>query len=213
MDRGPHVTPLFQDLKYAIRTISRSPGFSAVAVLTLALGIGANAAIFALVDRVMLRLLPVRDAGELVLLRSPGPSSGHMWSDNEDATSFSYPMYRDLRDRSGNVFAGLIGEFPFDVSLAAGGRTERAAGELVTGHYFQVLGVAPAAGRTLSVSDDAAPGAVPVAVLSHGFWMRRFGGDAAVVGRSIVVNGSPLRVVGVSRAGFTGIQPGRNADL
>jgi len=207
------VTPIFQDLKYAIRTISKSPGFSAIAVLTLALGIGANAAIFALVDRVMLRLLPVRDASELVLLRSPGPSSGHTWSDGDETTSFSYPMYRDLRDRSGHVFSGLVGEFPFDVSLAASGRTERAAGELVTGNYFSVLGVAPAAGRTLAVSDDAAPGAVTVAVLSHGFWMRRFGGDPGVVGRSIVVNGSPLRVVGVSRAGFSGIQPGRNADL
>ena len=155
------MTPIFQDLKYAIRTISKSPGFSAIAVLTLALGIGANAAIFALVDRVLLRLLPVRNPNELVLLRSPGPSSGHTWSDGDETTSFSYPMYRDLRDRSAHVFSGLVGELPFDVSLAARGRTERAAGELVTGNYFSVLGVAPAAGRTLAVPDDAAPGGSP----------------------------------------------------
>ena len=206
------MSSLFQDFKYAIRTLSKSPAFTAVAIATLALGIGANAAIFALVDRVMLRLLPVKNPAELVLLRSPGLSRGHTWSDADETMSFSYPMYRDLRDRS-TVFAGLIGAFPFDVSLAAAGRTERAAGELVTGNYFQVLGVSPANGRTLSPSDDAAPGATPVAVLSHGYWLRRFGGDASVVDRTIVVNGSNLRVVGIAAAGFSGIQPGRSADL
>ena len=201
-----------QDVKYAIRTLLKSPGFSAVAIATLALGIGANAAIFALVDRVMLRLLPVKDPQELVLLRSPGPNHGHMWSDDDDATSFSYPMYRDLRDRN-TAFAGLLGEFPFDVSLAAGGQTERASGELVTGNYFSILGVTAAAGRTLTPADDAAPGANAVAVLSHGFWTRRFGGDPSVVNRSIVVNGTPLTVVGVARPDFSGIQPGRSADV
>jgi putative ABC transport system permease protein len=206
------MTSFLQDVKYAFRTVSKSPAFSAVAIATLALGIGANAAIFALVDRVMLRALPVKNPAELVLLRSPGPSSGHTWSDSDAATSFSYPMYRDLRDRS-SVFSGLIGVFPFDVSLAAGGRTERAAGELVTGNYFQVLGIASSGGRALSPSDDTAPGANPVAVLSHGFWLRRFGGDPSVVDRTIVVNGAPLHVVGIAAAGFSGVQPGRPADL
>src|SRR5207244_6270853 len=118
------------------------------AVATLALGIGANAAIFALVDRVLLALLPVRNPKELVLLRSPGPAQGHTWSDGDGASSFSYPMYRDLRD-SNTVFAGLLAEYPFDATVAARGESERAAGELVSGHHFAVLGVAPALGRTL----------------------------------------------------------------
>ncbi len=105
------MTTFLQDLRYAARTFRKSPGFALIAVATLALGIGANAAIFALVDRVLLTLLPVRNPKELVLLRSPGPAQGHMWSDGDNASSFSYPMYRDLRD-SNTVFAGLAGGVP-----------------------------------------------------------------------------------------------------
>jgi predicted permease len=206
------MTPWMQDVKYAVRTLLKSPGFSAVAVATLALGIGANAAIFALVDCVMLRLLPVKNAQELVLLRSPGPNRGHTWSDDDDSKSFSYPMYRDLRDRN-SVFVGLLAEFPFEVSLASGGQTERAQGELVSGNYFPLLGVGAAAGRTIGPSDDAAPGAGTVTVLAHGFWTRRFGADPSVLGRTILVNGAPLTVVGIASAGYSGIQPGRQADV
>ncbi len=206
------MTSFFQDVRYAVRSLTKSPMFSAIAIATLALGIGANAAIFALVDRVMLRVLPVRNPRELVLLRSPGIQQGHTWSDSDDANSFSYPMYRDLRDK-GRVFAGLVAEFPFDVSLSATGETERAAGELVSGNYFSVLGVSAAAGRTLAGGDDRIAGGHPVAVLSHAYWTRRFGGDRSILERTIVVNGSPLTVVGVAAAGFTGIQPGRPADL
>jgi hypothetical protein len=149
------VTLLFKDFKHALRTFTRSPGFSTVAIVTLALGIGANAAIFALVDRVLVRMLPVRAPEELVLLRSPGPSQGHTWSDGDDDASFSYPMYRDLRD-SNTVFSGLLAEYPFEANVAARGETERAAGELVSGNYFEVLGVAPSVGRTLSPEDDRA---------------------------------------------------------
>lgn len=206
------MTSFFQDIRYAVRALTKSPSFSAVAIATLALGIGANAAIFALVDRVMLRVLPVRNPRELVLLRSPGPSEGHTWSDSDDATSFSYPMYRDLRDK-GRVFSGLLAEYPFDVSLSATGETERAAGELVSGNYFSVLGVPASAGRVLGPEDDRIAGGHPVAVLSHAYWTRRFGGDPSVVNRIIVVNGSPLTVIGVAGAGYSGIQPGRPADL
>jgi len=192
--------------------LTRSPGFTAAAVITLALGIGANAAIFALVNRVLLTLLPVRNPRELVLLRSDGPIQGHGWSDSDIATSFTYPMYRDLADRS-DVFAGLAAEYPFDASVSARGATERAAGELVSGNAFDVLGVVPALGRVLTPSDDRAPGAHPVAVLSHGYWTRRFGADPSVLNKAIVVNGQPLTVVGVTRDGFSGIQPGRPADL
>src|SRR4029079_11478812 len=110
------MTSLIQDVKYAVRNLTKSPAFSAIAVATLALGIGANAAIFALVDRVMLRTLPVRDPGQLVLLRSPGPASGHIWSDGDNAASFSHPMYRDLAARGGAAFSGLLAEYPFDAS-------------------------------------------------------------------------------------------------
>src|SRR5712675_2316184 len=103
---------LVQDLRYALRTFAKSPGFSAVAVLTLALGIGANAAIFALVDRVLLRLMPVRDPRALVLMRSPGVAQGHTWSDGDDSASFSAPMYRILRERN-TTLDGLVAEFPF----------------------------------------------------------------------------------------------------
>jgi putative ABC transport system permease protein len=206
------MSSLFQDLRYALRTFAKSPGFSAIAVLTLALGIGANAAIFALVDRVLLRLLPVRDPRALVLMRSPGPTQGHTWSDGDDSASFSAPMYRALRDRN-TTFDGLIAEYPFAVSIAARGETERAAGELVSGNYFQVLGVAPAIGRVLADGDDRLAGGGPVVVLSHGYWTRRFGADPSVLNQTIVANGQPLTVVGVARRDFPGIQPGRQADL
>ena len=206
------MTTFLQDLRYAVRSFRKSPGFAFIAVATLALGIGANAAIFALVDRVLLTLLPVRNPKELVLLRSPGPAQGHTWSDGDNAASFSYPMYRDLRD-SNTVFAGLLAEYPFDASVSARGGTERASGELVSGNYFEVLGVTASLGRSLTAQDDRAPGAHPETVLSHGYWKRRFGNDPSVLNKTIVVNGLPLTVVGVAPAGFSGIQPGRPADL
>jgi predicted permease len=206
------MTTLLQDVRYALRSFRKSPGFAFVAVATLALGIGANSAIFSLVDRVFLKSLPVRDPGRIVLLQSPGPKQGHTWSDGDDSTSFSYPMYRELRDRN-TVLAGLAAEFPFSANVAARGETEEASGELVSGNYFDLLGVPSALGRTLTAADDRTPGAHPLAVLSHGYWTRRFGADASILGRTISVNGHPLTVVGVSRAGFTGIQPGRLADL
>ncbi len=206
------MTALFQDIRYALRSFRRSPGFAFVAVATLALGIGANAAIFALVDRALLDLLPVRSPRELLLLSSPGPKQGHVWSDADSATSFSYPMYRELRDR-GTAFQGLLAEYPFDASVATESETDRARGELVTGNYFSLLGVPPELGRVLNSNDDRVPGAHPVAVLSHGYWTRRFGENPAVLNKTITVNGRLLTVVGVARASFNGIQPGRPVDL
>ncbi len=206
------MTPLWQDLRYALRGLRRNPAFAAAAIATLALGIGANAAIFALVDRVLIRSLPVRDPGRLVLLRSPGPRQGQAWDDGDGAASFSYPDYRALRDRN-TVLGGLLATYPFDASVAAGGRTERAAGELVSGNYFEVLGAGSAAGRVLSASDDTAPGAHPVAVLSYGYWTRRFGGARSILGEAISVNGTPLTVVGVAAPRFEGVQPGRRPDV
>ncbi|MBI3473344.1 MAG: ABC transporter permease, partial [Candidatus Solibacter usitatus] len=200
------------DLRYALRSLSRSPVLSSVAVLSLALGIGANTAIFSLLDQVLLRLLPVPNPGELVNLRSPGAKPGHTYSDGDDASSFSYPMYKDLRDRQ-PVFTGLLARLAVPLSVAAQGQTERASGELVTGNYFQVLGVRAALGRTFTQEDDRLPGAHPLAVLSHGYWTRRFGADASVLNQPIVVNGRSLTVVGVARAGFSGVQVGQTPDV
>ena len=207
------VSAVLQDLRYALRSLRKSPGFAGAAIVTLALGIGANAAIFALVDRILIRKLPVREPGELVLFRSPGPKQGRTWSDGDDDASFSHPMYRDLAQRSGDAFVGLLGELPFDASIAARGETDRATGELVTGNYFGLLGVPPALGRVLQPADDVAAGAHPVVVLAHGYWQRRFGGDRGVLDRTIVVNGHSLTVVGVAAASYAGIQAGRRADL
>ena len=147
-----------------------------------------------------------------MLLRSPGPKQGRTSSDGDDAFCFSYPTYRELAEQS-KVFAGLIGEVPFTASIAARGETERASGELVTGNYFGVLGVPPAAGRVLTPADDRTKGAHPVAVLSHGYWQRRFGGDPSVLGKPVIVNGESFTIVGVSAKTFEGIQAGRRADL
>jgi putative ABC transport system permease protein len=204
---------LLQDLRYGARMLLKNPGFTVIAVLTLALGIGANTAIFSLTDQILLRRLPVERPEELVVLRSPGPKGGHVWSDGDDAASFSYPMYKDLRDRGANVFSGLLARFAIPLSVAGAGQTERADGELVSGNYFEILGVRPALGRVFNQEDDRAPGAHQVVVLSHAYWTRRFGADPAILNKSLTVNGNPMTVIGVSREGFRGVQVGQTPDV
>ena len=203
---------LLQDLRYALRTLIKNPGFAAIAVLTLALGLGANTAIFSLTDQILLKRLPVQKPDELVVLRADGPKSGRVSTDGDAANSFSYPMYTQLRDNN-DVFAGLLARFPVSLSVSGEGQTERADGELVSGNYFDVLGVVPALGRVFTQEDDQIPGANPVIVLSHGYWARRFGGSADILNKSLVVNGQPMTVVGVARAGFTGVQIGQTPDV
>jgi len=203
---------VIQDLKYALRTLTKNSGFTIVAILTLALGIGANTAIFSLTDQVLLRLLPVAHPEELVILRSPGPSPGRNWNDGPGGTSFSYPAYEDLRDQN-QVLSGLLARFSTQVSVAAQGSSELATGELVTGNYFTVLGVQPALGRVFGAQDETAPGANPVVVLSHGYWKRRFGFDPGILNKQLVVNGHSLTVVGVSSSEFSGVQVGQVPDL
>lgn len=192
--------------------LAKHPGFTSIAILTLALGIGANTAIFSLVSQVLLRRLPVQNASELVVLRSPGPMRGHVWSDGDEAQSFSYPMYKGLRDTN-SVFSGMLARFSFPSSIATHGQTERGSGELVSGNYFDVLGVRPALGRLFMLDDDKVPGAQPVVVLSHAYWTRRFGGDPGILNQTLLVNNTELTVVGVAQAGFTGIQVGQSADI
>jgi len=206
------VDTIWKDLRFAGRTLAKNPGFTAVAVVTLALGIGANTAIFSLTDQVLLRLLPVRDPKALVVLRSPGPKSGHTSDDGDEAASFSYPLYRDLRDHNA-AFSGLLARYSIPLSVSFKGQTERAAGELISGNYFEVLGVPAAIGRTFTQEDDRVAGTHPLAVLSYSYWSRRFASDPAILNQTLLINGNLMTVGGVSRAGFFGVQVGKSPDI
>src|SRR5688572_14461322 len=200
-------------VRYALRSLRHTPGLVLVSLLSLALGIGANTAIFSLIDQILLRPLPVPDPDSLVIVKSPGAKQGRVYSDEDGgANAWSYPMYKDLRDNS-QVLSGLIARFRVDASLAMRGQTERGSGELVSGNYFPTLGVNPALGRLLTADDDRSPGAHHVAVLSHGYWSRRFGSDPSVLNQTIQVNGQPMTVVGVAARGFFGVQVGSPPDV
>lgn len=204
---------LIQDIKYGLRMLLKSPGFTAIAILTLALGIGANTAIFSFTDQVLLRTLPVPNPQELVVLRSPGPNPGRTSSDMTDgAQAFSYPMYKDLSDRS-TVFTGLLACFGVDVNVTGHGTTQSGTGELVSGNYFQTLEVQPALGRVFDANDETAPGANSVAVLSYAYWTRKFGADPSILNKPLQVNGTALTVVGVAARGFDGVQFGSLPDI
>ena len=202
------MTAFARELSLAFRALRKQPGFSLVVVLTLGLGIGANTAIFSLLDQVLLRRLPVRDPQELVLLDGPGAFQGRTFNDQ----TFSYPMYRDFRDRT-QVFSGVIGRMPTALTLTFNGQAERVNGELVTGNFFDVLGVRPSLGRVLSAADDGVPGAHPVVVLSYNYWIRRFGSDPTILDQTLSLNGHPMTIVGVAARGFEGVQIGAPPDV
>src|SRR5437667_1484407 len=203
---------LYQDVRYGLRMLAKNPGFTAIAILTLALGIGANTAIFSLLNQILLRRLPVEKPQELVVLKSPGPKHGHVWSDGDDSEIFSYPLYKGLAKNT-TVFDGVLARYEFSASIASHGQTDRGSGELVTGNYFEVLGVRPALGRVLSAADDDVQGAHPVLVLSHAYWMRHFGGDAGVLNQTALVNNTEMTIVGVAQTGFSGVQVGQTPDI
>jgi predicted permease len=203
---------LGQDVRFALRSFAKSPGFTAVVVMTLALGIGANAAIFGLMDQVMFRLLPVRDPARLVILDAPGQFSGRTSMQSQTPIPLSLPMYEGLRDNN-TVFSGMLAHWLTPVHFADGAHTENADADLVSGTYFNVLGLTPAAGRLLGPEDDRVPGGHPVVVLGHSFFESRLGGDPRAVGRSIRINGHPMTVVGVAPAGFHGVEVGSSTDL
>jgi len=197
-----------QDLRYALRALRKSPLFAWVAVLSLALGIGANTAIFTLIDQLLLQQLPVPHPEQLVLLTARGQHYGS----NSGPNAISYLMYTDFRDHN-QVFSGMFCRYGSTLSVSFEGRTELVSGEEVSGNYFPVLGVGAALGRVLNASDDLYQGAHPLAVLSYGYWKTRFGADPNIVGKKIVVNGYPLTVIGVSQAGFDGVQPGFSPQI
>ena len=198
----------FQDLRYALRTLRKAPLFASVAVFSLALGIGANTAIFSLVNQLILQLLPVNHPEQLVLLTA----RGNHYGSNNGSNAISYPMYQDFRDRN-QVFSAMFCRAGMTLSLNFEGRTELVSGELVSGNYFPVLGVSAALGRVFTAQDDLHQGGHPLAVLSYGFWKTRFGGDPGAIGKRILVNGYPLTIVGVSRAGFDGVEMGYSPQI
>jgi putative ABC transport system permease protein len=200
------------NLKLAFRRLLKTPLVSAVAILSLALGIGANAAIYSLFDQALLRALPVERPEELVNFSSPGPKQGSNSCGQAGGCEsvFSYPMFRDL-ERLQTVFTGIAGHVPFGANLAFEKQTVSGDGLLVSGSYFPVLGVRPAMGRLFGQSDDGNIGGDLVVVLSHAFWTTRLGGNPNVLNSTLVVNGQSMTVVGVAPRGFTsttlGVEP------
>jgi putative ABC transport system permease protein len=197
------VQNILNDLRYALRQLRRAPVFTLTAVLTLALGVGANTAIFSLLDQALLRALPVRDPQRLVYLQGTGNAwQGHSSSHGGGVGSyFSYPMYRDLRDK-GQAFEDLVGTTKTTVDLTRNSTSEFAEVELVTGDYFTMLGVRPALGRVFTQAEDQQKDGAPVAVLSFNYWRTHINSDPTVVGETISLNNHPFRIIGVSAAGF-----------
>jgi len=194
-----------QDLRYGLRQLRRRPGFALAAIASLALGIGANTAIFTLVDRIVLRLLPVENPHQLVRLRLDGARPGGNWGDG--TYTFPYPTYLALRDRN-TVFSGVTGRRVELVSLLDDERSAAVSVALVAGNYFEVLGVRSELGRLLTPGDDRAGDGQPVAVLQYDFWQSQYQGRPGVIGDSIRLNGKPFTVVGVAAAGFEGTNLG-----
>src|SRR5689334_1428455 len=212
-ESGMHI--LFQDVRYALRMLRKNPGFSIVAVLTLALGIGANTAIFSLINAVLLKSLAVQDPQQLVIISDPAmANSRSIGTPRTDI--YSYPLYRDLRDGN-NVFSGMAAsgqEHRVTVEAAASGVvTDDATINLVSGNYFSVLGVAPFRGRTLVPEDDQAKSSNPVAIVSYEFWIRKLAEDPAVVGQTVRLNKYPYVIVGIAPRGFFGDTVGEKQDF
>ncbi len=199
--KGRLLGDLWQDLRYAARMLRKQPGFAAAVVVTLALGIGANTAIFSLVNATLLQRLPVAERERLVYVNRG--TVGGVWP---------YPGYAALRDGN-HVFDQLAAFGGITASLNAGDAAELVSGVIVTGNFFDVLGLAPARGRLLSVADDVTPGAHPVAVIGYDFWKTRFAGQADVIGREIRLNGHLFTIVGIAPAGFPGPQLGSVRNL
>lgn len=219
-ERGlPWLENLFRDVRYAFRGMRRNPGFTAVAVACLALGIGVTATVFSVVNAVVLRPLPVHDPGQLALFRYEATgdiSAVRRTQVGDDRTTFPYAVYEALRERA-RTLDGLIAFVPLgmnqeSLTVQTAGESTVAAGEMVSAEYFQTLGVAPFLGRTIA-PDDVKPGAPNVAVTSHRFWLRELGGHPSAVGRNITINGTPFTIVGVTPRHFLGLDPSLAPDL
>jgi predicted permease len=197
---------LWQDLRYGIRMLIKRPGFTLIAVFTLALGIGANTAIFSLVNTALLRPLPVEDPERLVSI------NGASLSGEQNLPVISYPNYRDYRDRN-DVLEGMLAYRLAPVSVSNKGVNERVWSLLATGNYFDLLGVKPALGRYFTMEDDKAVGAHPVVVLTYACWQNRFSGDPQIIGKTILVNGRDFTIIGVAARGFQGSEIGYRPEV
>ncbi|WP_348260909.1 ABC transporter permease [Telmatobacter sp. DSM 110680] len=199
-----YIESLVRDLRYGIRGLWRNPGFTVMAVLTLALAIGANATIFSLIDQTLMQKLPAAHPEELVVLDFAGAQPGHLHSVGGNTPGhhheFSYPMYRDLRDQN-TALSGLIAESQLTLGVTWNNHAESVQAELVSGNYFETLGVRPAVGRLFVAGDETAPGANPVVVLSFDYWRTHLAG-APVAGKTLLVNGTPFAIAGVADPGF-----------
>ncbi|MGB8261698.1 MAG: ABC transporter permease [Terracidiphilus sp.] len=203
---------LIPDLRYALRQLRKSPGYAATVVLTLALGIGANAAVFTLFDQALLRMLPVSHPKELVRFHWSGAFRGSMSSFGGDSQNyFSYPMYKDLRDQN-QVFTGILAADKANVGITWHNQAESQDAEVVSGNYFELLGLRPALGRLFNAQDETVKDSNPVAILSYGYWKSRFASQPGVIGQTLLVNGHPFTIVGVAPAHFDsaigGYKPG-----
>jgi predicted permease len=187
-----------EDVRYGVRQMRRSPGFTAAAILTLAMGIGANTAIFSVVDSFLLRPLPVADPGQITVLDSPQKQGFAL-------PLFSIPDYRDLCVQAGTVFSGMFSYLSRFDGLSVNGKAERIRASYVSGNFFSTLGIQPAQGRFILPSEGETAGADPVMVLSYNYWKGRFGGDPEIVGTKVSVDGHPVTIVGVAPEGFYGI--------
>ena len=205
---GVRLDRLAQDVKFGIRTLAKNPTFSLVAVGTLALGIGANTAMFSLLDQVVLKLLPVSHPEQLVIVRETGNHYGNSYGPN----TISWPMFEDLRDNN-RVFSGMFCRFPASVTIGYGDQAGQISAELVSSAYFQTLGVKAILGRTIGHDDDSVPDSKPVAVLSYSFWQSYFDADRHIVGRTIALNGQAMTIIGVAQPGFDGVEMGDPAKI
>src|SRR3954451_6696061 len=203
------MTMLARDLQYALRAIRRSPLFAGVAILSLALGIGANTTIFTLMDQLMLRKLPIRNPDELVVLYQRGTHNGS----NMGRWMHSYPIYQDYQQK-GAPFSEVLCRRLTSASISVNNQTERVDAEMVSGNYFTMLGVKPALGRLFtSEEDDRVVRGHPVATLSYQYWADRFDRDPNVIGKKILVNNYPMTIVGVSARGFDGLDPAQGPQI
>ena len=200
---------LWRDVRYGARQLRANPLFTTIAVLSLALGIGANTAVFTLLDQLVLRMLPVQEPEQLVMIWPTFPHFGN----NVGQRVVSYPMYQDF-ERKAEAFEFVFCRFETPSSITVDGSTERIDAELVSGNFFQALGVQPAVGRVFSPeADDRTYKGHPSVVLSYQYWSNRFRGDPKVVGKKILVNNYPMEIVGVSAAGFAGVDPASSPDI
>jgi predicted permease len=205
---GVWLDRLAQDVRYGVRTLAKNPAFSLVAIATLALGIGANTAMFSLLDQVVLRLLPVSDPERLVIVRETGNHYGNSYGPN----TVSWPMFEDLRDNN-QVFSGMFCRFPASVTIGFSDHAVEIPAELVSSGYFQTLGVKAILGRTIGRDDDSVPDGKPVVVLSYSFWRSYFNGDRNILGRTISLNGYAMTVIGVAQSNFDGVDLGSPANV